>query len=714
MGRFFERTDDTGKITTFWFDYPGEKVNKISPDVLDELEAMLKELALENPKALLIRSRKEDIFIAGADLKTFQEAFHNIQLAEKLIDKGHAVFRYMESLPFPTIAVIDGVCLGGGTEFILSCTYRVATDNPKVQIGLPEVNLGIFPGWGGTQRLPRLIGLEQGVMMIVTGKPVDSKKALKLHLVDKVVSKEFLEDALHAFVDKILSKNGAEEVLSYRRTVSFRNFLLEKNPLGRSFLFNRFKKGIDEKTKGFYPAPLIAADLIERTASMSKDEGLNEEVKTFKTLLHSHTEIPKNLIDLFFIQEEIKKNPGLTSKAAPMPIKKAGLIGAGTMGGGIAFILSQKDIPVRFKEINQEALGKGYGHVFSLYQKEIKRKKIPKEIADRKFQLVSGTLNYDGFKQADIVLEAALENIDVKKQVYKELEEIIRDDALIATNTSTITIKNLSEGMKHPERLIGMHFFNPPEKMPLVEIIQGEKTSPVAVETAAALCKKLGKMGLVVKDCPGFLVNRIFAAGANEAGYLLEEGVPMHDIESEIVSFGMPMGPFTLADEVGNDVAYKAFTVIENAYPPRMKQPIITKLMDENKLWGKKSGQGYFLYDNGTKKRENPKIALLLKGAKSRRSPKEGEIKERFLLSMINEAARCLEEKIVPSPKHIDIALLYGMGFPAFRGGLLKYADTIGAKKIVERLKSYESEFGVRFNPCALLTEMAESGKTFY
>lgn len=712
MGRFFEKTIASDRVATLWFDYPGEKVNKISPAVLDELESMLRELAIENPKALVIRSKKADIFIAGADLKIFQEAFNDQSIAENLIVRGHAVFGQMESLPFPTIAVIDGVCLGGGTEFILSCTYRVATDNPKVQIGLPEVNLGIFPGWGGTVRLPRLIGLEQGVTMIVTGKAVDAKKAYKLKLVDALLSKEFIEEGLKTFVDRILSKKGALDIIKRRKDSSFKSMLLEKNPLGRALLFRNVRKAILEKTKGFYPSPLIAADLIDRNASKSKDDALKEEVKTFKNALSDNRDIAKNLIDIFFVQEEIKKNPGIKERSPGKTIKNAGLIGAGTMGGGIAFILSQKDIPVRFKEIDAAAVGRGYGHIWQLYQKEIKRKRLIKEIAIRKFHLVSGTVDYTGFKRMDIVIEAALEIVDIKRKIYKELEEVIRPDAIIATNTSTITIKSLCEGMRFPERLVGMHFFNPPEKMPLVEIIQGEKTALEVVETAVLLCKKLGKTALVVKDCPGFLVNRIFAASANQAAAMLEEGVSLSEIELEILKFGMPMGPFTLADEVGNDVAYKAFDVIEKGYGERMKQPHMAKWMDVNKLYGKKSGEGYFVYDHGNKVGENPKVIAFL-GSK-KKIPRENEIRDRFVLAMINEAARCLEEGIVPSPQHIDMALLYGMGFPAFRGGLLKYADSIGSEKIVDDLKELEREFGASFTPCELLKDMAASGKTFY
>lgn len=714
MGKFFEKSV-AGDVATLFFDYPGEKVNKISPEVLDELDSILEGCSKENLKALVIRSKKEDIFIAGADLKTFEAAFDKMEIAENLIEKGHSVFNRLEALPFPSIAVIDGVCLGGGTELALACSFRIATDNPKVQIGLPEVNLGIFPGWGGTQRLPRLIGLEQGVMMIITGRPVDGKKAFKLKLIDQLAPKEFLEDTLKAFIGKVSSKKGQGEILSKRANHSFRSLLIEKNPFGRVFLFDRAKKGIMEKTKGFYPAPLIALDLIKKTSSLPLKKGLQEEIAAFRASLHDNQLIAKNLIDIFFAQEEIKKNAGAYEKVDPMPVKRAGLIGAGTMGAGIAYVISKKEIPVRFREISLEAMAKGYAHVSQLIYKEVKKKKLTREQGLRQQHLVSGGLDLSGFNQVDIVIEAALENIDVKKKIYQELESVLRPDAIIATNTSTLMIDKLAEGMLHPERLIGMHFFNPPEKMPLVEIIKGEKTAPRVVSTAVEFCKKLGKTALVVKDCPGFLVNRIFAAAANEAGWLLQEGVPMKLIEETILSFGMPMGPFTLADEVGNDIAYKAFQVIEKAYGDRMKQPKLSQLMDENKLLGKKSGEGYFLWVNGKEKKENPKVQeLIVKVAAPKREATKKEIEERFVLSMINEASRCLEEGIVPSSKHLDMALLYGIGFPPFRGGLLKYADTIGSKEIADKLRRFEVDLGPRFSPSPLIREMAKSGRKFY
>ncbi|CRX38502.1 3-hydroxyacyl-CoA dehydrogenase NAD-binding domain-containing protein [Estrella lausannensis] len=714
MGKYFEKSVKAD-VATLWFDYPGEKVNKISPEVLEELDTLIGECSGEKLKALVIRSKKEDIFIAGADLKTFEAAFGKMEIAENLIERGHAVFNKLEALPFPTVAVIDGVTLGGGTELALACTFRIATDNPKVQIGLPEVNLGIFPGWGGTQRLPRIIGLEQGVMMIITGRSVDAKKAFKLKLVDSLVPKEFLDEYLNRFVEKVSAKKGRDDILSKRGATTFRSFLLEKNPFGRVFFFDQAKKGIMEKTKGFYPAPLIALDLMKKTATVPLKRGLEEEVRTFKASLRDNQQIAKNLIDIFFAQEEIKKNAGAYEKVEAMPIKRAGLIGAGTMGAGIAYVITKKDIPVRFREINLEAMGKGYAHVSQLIHKEVKKKKLTKELGVRQFHHVSGGLDLSGFNQVDIVIEAALENIDIKKKIYAELESVLRPDAIIATNTSTLMIDKLAEGMRHPERLIGMHFFNPPEKMPLVEIIKGEKTAPVVVSPAVEFCKKLGKTPLVVKDCPGFLVNRIFAAAANEAGWLLQEGVPMKEIEEAILSFGMPMGPFTLADEVGNDIAYKAFHVIENAYGERMKQPQMAQLMDENKLLGKKTGEGYYIWTNGSGKKENPKVQeLLVKAGGKKRESSKKEIEERFVLAMVNEASRCLEEGIVPSSRHLDMALLYGIGFPPFRGGLLKYADTIGSKEIVDKLRRFEIDLGRRFQPSPLLSEMAKSGKGFY
>lgn len=714
MTEYFKYKEE-GEVGYLIFDYPSEKINKISPDVLDDLEQKLDALSSKPIKALAITSAKEDIFIAGADIKIFEKAFENPAIAEKLIDRGHAVFRKLASLPIPTVAAINGVCLGGGTELALACKFRVASDSPKVQIGTPEVNLGIFPGWGGTQRLPRLVGLEEGTNLILTGKSVDAKKAFKLKLVDAVLPKEFFKEELQKFMISIESKEKQKELIDKRKKGGLKKLLLEDNPMGRSLFFYMANKKLQETTKGHYKAPELALDVIKRTYALPLDEGLKEEVAVFKKGLQKDFSNSKNLINLFFASEEVKKNPGMDLPKDVPKINRAAVIGAGTMGAKIAYLLTSKDIPVRLKDLNWNLLGKGYGTVFEIYQILVKKRKFTKEQADRKFQLLSATKDYSGFKQADLVIEAAVENLEIKNKIFSELEAILSEEAIIATNTSSLVIDSMAKTLKHPERFIGMHFFNPPDRMPLVEIIPGSKTSKETIARVVNLCKTLGKTAVVVKDVPGFLVNRVFATAANEASWLLEEGIDMETLDKKMTSFGMPMGPFVLADEVGNDIVYKVFNVIENAYGERMKQPEIMKLMVENQYLGKKNGKGFYLWKGERKGEKNPGIKRLLSKTqkpKTALDPREAE--ERILFSMINEASRCLGESVAASPTYIDLALVYGTGFPPFRGGLLRYADERGIPYIVERLKVFEKKYGSRFAPSQVLLEKASKKEKFY
>lgn len=702
-------------IATLVFDLPNEKVNKFSIPVLNELEAILSDLAKNSKvKALVIRSAKPDIFIAGADLKTFEDAFLDPPLVEKIIRRGHEVFDRLTELPFPTIAVIDGVCLGGGTEFALACKYRLVTDNPKTQIGLPEVTLGIMPGWGGTQRLPRLIGLQEALNMILTGKSVDGKKAYKIKLADAISHPEFVDAKLAEFLEECTTREGQLAIYKRRRLHGIRHALMEANPIGRALLFHLARKSVLSKTKGHYPAPLVALNVLKETATMNLKDGLNYEIEAFAKAVPNKFQKAINLIKLFFANEALKKNPGLPEGVKAKEVKSGAVIGAGTMGAGIAWLFSNADIPVRFKDINWKVVAKGYESAYGIYKKLLKIRKIkPYEVA-RKFQLLSGTVDYSGFSRADIVIEAATENLDLKHKIFAELEEVVRPDAIIASNTSSLPISEMSKHLKHPERFLGMHFFNPPNRMPLVEIIAGEKTSPEALATAVELCKRFKKVPLIVRDCPGFLVNRIFAAAANESSWMLQEGVEMERLDRIVTDFGMPMGPCALSDEVGNDVAYKVFHTFEDSYGPRMRSPQIVKAMFDAGLYGKKTSKGYYIYD-GKVSKENIEVKALLKRIDGPRiNNTDQEILDRFILGMVNEAARCLEEGIVSDPMYVDMALLYGMGFPPFRTGLLHYADKQGIPKIVETLKEFSKRYGERFTPCDKLVDMARNNESFY
>lgn len=718
MGDAFKLSVNQEGIAILLFDLPGEKVNKLSLPELEELERMLDQAASNTSiKAMVITSGKENIFIAGADLHTFEESFKEPPIAEKLLNYGHKIFNKLEELPFPTIAVINGACLGGGMELALACTYRVATDNPKTLLGLPEVTLGIIPGWGGTQRMPRLIGLAESLPMILGGKPMNAQKAWKLKLVDAILPAEFLDDAVHKFVSAILNPYEQKKIKQRRQRGGVQTLLLEGNPIGRSLLFNKAEKDVKIKTKGHYPAPIVALNLIRETYTLPLKEGLKREIETFVGSLPNKFVNAKELIHLFFTQEALKKDPGASVDVKPKKISAAGVLGAGTMGSGISWLFSNSNVPVRLKDIDWKAVGKGYGAAYSIYSKLVKDKRMKPNEAKLKFHLLSGTVDYSGFKNADIVVEAAVESLELKHKLLKELETVVRPDTVIGTNTSSLTLAAMSSEMDHPERLVGMHFFNPPNKMPLVEVVAGEKTSPEAIATAVDISRKLGKTPIVVRDCPGFLVNRIFVIGANEIMRMYEEGMGYERLEKVMLDFGMPMSPFALADEVGNDVGYKVGKAFFEAYGSRMAVPVIMEAMYAHELWGKKTRRGFYIYE-GEKKKFNPKVAKLRKeiGHSNKEAAmhlSDQDILDRALLSMINESARCLQENIVSKPEYLDMAMVMGTGFPPFRGGLLRYADSLGIAYVYERLKAFQGRYGERFEPCALIVQMQRDNLAF-
>lgn len=714
MRNVFELRLSPQGVAEIIFDSKNEKVNTFSVPVLEELEKIVDSIAdNQEIKLLVIKSGKESVFIAGADLHSFEPAFDNPSIAEKIIRTGHRVFSKLQKLPFPSLAVIHGACLGGGLECALSCSYRMVSDHPKTQLALPEVTLGIYPGWGGTQRLPRLVGLENGLNMILSGKAVNAKTAWKMGLADHIVPWQFLEEKTNTFIQQLLTSQGQTKILEKRNKKTLRKSLLESNRLGRKILYRLSEKEIYNRTKGRYKAPLIALRVIEETYPLPLEEGLKKEADTFIENIPEGFSQAKYFISLFFTQEALKKDPGVSVPVEPVMVKEASVLGAGTMGATLGWLLTNNGILTRLKDISWEFVGKGYGTVKALYNKGVKNKKIPAYEADRKFDLLSGAIDYSGFRNLDFVLEAVTENLDLKKKIFSEVEAVVSEKALIASNTSSLTIHEMAEGMQHPERFVGMHFFNPPNKMPLVEVVAGPKTSPDAVASAVELSKRLGKTPIVVGDCPGFLVNRIFMQGANEVLYLLQEGVDQETIAKKLLDFGMPMDPFVLADEVGNDVAYKVNKTFEKAYGDRMKGPRLLELIYEAKLFGKKDSKGFYLYE-GDKKRHNPEIAKLNASiAKSGDRPKENEIIPRFTLVMINEAAHCLQEGIIKNPAYLDMALIMGIGFPPYRGGLLRYADELGIDKIVNQLQSF-SKYGARFQPAPLLLEMKEKGSKFY
>lgn len=708
----FTLTVDSDGIAICVFDLPGEKVNKFNIQTLETLNKLLDELKTRKDiKALAFQSGKKDIFIAGADLKQFEPAFDDPILGKKFIDLGQNTFQKIAELPFPTVAAVNGACMGGGTEFILACTYRIASDSPKTSIALPETTLGIIPGWGGTQRLPKLIGLQSGVEAIVSGKPFKAPKALKAGLVDALYAPEFQDEKVKEFTKLITTDAGRKKALSRRHKDGFKEWLLEKNPIGRKILFSQAKKAIMKQTKGHYPAPLLALDVIEKTYGMPIKEGLKIEGTAFIDNADKNVAIAKYLIGLFFGQEELKKQGGFQGELPKGALpKQAAVIGAGTMGGGISYLFANQTIPVRIKDINWDAIGKGIATSFELFKKAAKKKKIGFNEASNRFHELSWTIDYNGFEKVDFTVESAVENVEVKHQIYSDLEAAVSEKAVIATNTSSLTVDELSSKMKRPERFVGMHFFNPAPLMPLVEIIPGKNTSKEALADTIELAKKLGKTPLVVGDCHGFLVNRIFMMGANESFFLLEQGVSVEELDKTLLKFGMPMGAGELADEVGIDVTYKVAKVLEKAYGDRFKVPLLLQKLYDAKLLGKKVGKGIYLNKNEL----NPEAVSIIKSFDGKNQISKEEIIERYMLSMINEASRCLEENVVAKAHYVDLAMIFGTGFPPFRGGVLAYADKIGIQAVYQGLQKLEKKEGARFKPSNLIASMARDNKKFY
>jgi 3-hydroxyacyl-CoA dehydrogenase/enoyl-CoA hydratase/3-hydroxybutyryl-CoA epimerase len=703
MVQAFELKVDQAGIATLTFDLKGEKVNKFSPEVLDELEKVIDQAAADKSiKCLILKSGKEGIFIAGADLNTFKEAEKNPSLIHTIIDKGHRVFDKLQNLPFPTVALIDGVCLGGGTECALACTYRIATDNPKTSIGLPETQLGIFPGWGGTQRLPRLIGLQNALQIILTGKPVDGKKASKMGLVDLFVPARFAEERAYQFATSAKLKRPD-------RKVKFTEYLLEGNPLGRKLLFKKARDGVLKVTKGHYPAPLVALDLIEETHSLPLKEGLKREKERFEATIGNELSDSIHLINLFFINEALKKQPE-GAKVEPAKVQSAGVLGAGTMGGGIAWALSNANIDVRMKDVNWDAVAKGYEEASKTYHKLVQKKKLQPWEANQKFHRIIGTTDYRGFRNCDFVIEAIVENLDVKRKVLKEIEDVVAPDAIIATNTSSLKVEDICAEMKHPERFVGMHFFNPVSLMPLVEVVAGPKTSPRAIATVVELCKRMKKTPIVVGDCSGFVVNRVFMNAANEVLKMLEEGVPMEKIEKSLGDFGLPMSPFLLMDEIGIDVTYKVSKEFEQVYGERMKIAPLLEKVYQMKLLGKKGGKGFYIHE-GKNAVPNPEIFKLIT---KQSNLSEEEIVQRPIFLMVNEASRCLGENVIKDPGNLDMALIMGTGFPPFRGGLLRYAQDQGIGNVRNKLSEFAVKYGDRYKPTSYLEELDRKGQQFF
>jgi len=689
---------ETDKILRVDFDAPGTEVNVLSFDNLSELNQVLDGLSgRSDMKAILFTSSKKRIFIAGADINEIR----NISTQADAIDKaeqGKAIFQKIEDLKCPTISVINGACLGGGYELSLACDWRVAADSPAVKIGLPEVNLGILPGFGGSIRLPLLLGLQKALPLILAGRVVSAKQALKNGMVDQVYAPETLiEDAMKLALKAVKRPKGIGLPGHFERLV-----------LAPLAIYPAARKNVLKKTKGQYPAPLKTLDLIEKSYGINRAKAFRMESEFFSEL--AVTDISKNLIRLFFMNERYKKLPWTKLQSTQPPVKKCGIIGAGVMGGGIAQLVSYRDIPTAIKDISQPALEGALREAGRIYQGAVDRGKLKPEAMHTKMELINIEATDEDLAASDLIIEAVVEDLGIKQKVFKEWSAKISPETVLASNTSSLPVTKMAEVATHPERVIGLHFFNPVHRMPLVEIINTEFTSEETLERTVQFARTLGKTVIVTKDAPGFLVNRLLLPYMNEAAFLIQEGVPPETIDYAARKFGMPMGPIELVDQVGIDVGYKVAHILQNAFGERMMVATILNTAYEKKLLGKKSGRGFYIYEGKTVT-TNPELNL-----PSGKSPLEVDmIIKRLIYVMINEAARCLAEKVIDEPATVDMGMVMGTGSPPFRAGLLHYADALGTASILKDLEAlHHDRNAIRFEPCAYLKSLGEANKPFY
>jgi len=633
---------DPSGVAWVVFDDPDAKVNLFNAGVFARLDKILDELQQRKPKGVVFISGKPDIFIAGADIKEL-ERIRDAAHAEELSRAGQRIFGKIEKLDVPTVAAINGACLGGGCEMVLACTARVASDNRKTQIGLPETQLGIVPGWGGTQRLPRLIGLRAALGIIVPGGSVDAVRALKIGLVDAVVPAVALRHAALAALDKPIHRKA-----------------------GRwppAFIVRRIaRKQVLTRTRGHYPAPLKAIEVAGR--------GFDAEARALGEV--AATGQCKNLIRVFFLREKYSKLRVEGVEPIKKKIEKVGVLGAGVMGAGIAQWCSARGLTVRLKDVKPEFVASGMKRIADTYREAVKRRRITPLDMEHGMARVHPTTEYTGFGSCDLVIEAVLENIEIKRALYGELTPLLGEQCVIASNTSAIPIDELAEATGRPERFVGIHFFNPVHRMPLVEIVRGTKTTPAVLAAALEFAKQLKKIPVVVSGTPGFLVNRLLMPYLNEAGVMLGEGFGVKAIDEAMLDFGWPMGPLRLIDEVGIDVAVDVAGELASAFRDRMTVAPILQQLHQQKLKGRKGGAGFYIY-KGRRERLNSALGL-----RSSTRVSTDAVQKRLMAVMIAEAKRCLGEQVVASEDDVDVGMIFGTGFPPFRGGLVKWARDTG------------------------------------
>lgn len=691
-------------------DLPGKKVNVLSSGAMAWLGEQIGRLRDDPPAGLVIVSGKPDSFVVGADL----EELATLEDSESVVDllkRGHELVGRLVDLPFPTVAAIHGPCLGGGLELALACRYRVATSGSKTKLGLPEVQLGLIPGLGGTQRLPRLIGVPSALDLILTGRQLDARRAQKLGLVDEICHPA----DLRAAAEKLARASGAARIGIEKRRGKGQGLAaraagwLAKVPVAAdSLVYGKARAGVLQKTGGHYPAPLVAIDIVREGMRRPLARALDLEAGAFAELVVS--DVAKSLIGLFFLKTRGEARAAAIAKGA-LPVETIGVLGAGFMGSGVAQLAAEKGYRVVLKDQNPAAVGRGMGFCRERFRERVVRRRMTEAQMRQAMGRIQGTVDDRPFSRVDLAIEAVFEDLEVKKKVIQAVEAVAPERLIFASNTSTLPIGKIAASSARPERVVGMHFFSPVHKMPLLEVIRHPGTSDEALATAVAVGRKLGKTLIVVSDGPGFYTSRILATFLNEAAWLLVEGASIEQVDAALSGWGFPVGPFALLDEVGLDVAAHAGRTMAEAFSDRIETPeVFGKMLADGRL-GRKAGKGFYTYGKGPK-RVDPGVYELL-GWRPKEIP-TAEITERCVLQMLNEAVRCLEEGILASPEDGDVGAIFGLGFPPFRGGLFRTADRWGAGTTLGLLESLAARHGRRFAPAARLVEMAERGDRFY
>ncbi len=679
-------------ICILTFDRAESSANIFDRATLEELDAELD--ALDGSRGLIFTSAKDAIFVAGADLHSIKGM--SMEDLRGFIELGQRVFNKIVALRIPTVAAIHGVALGGGYELCLACDYRVASNDRATRVGLPETQLGILPAWGGCTRLPKLIGVPKALDIILGGKTAPARQGLKLGLVDELVSREYLLRVAKRWLAK-----------GKRKTAWLHS--LPVNAVLSGFAAPKARADIEKRTHGHYPAITKALEVVTLGASESLEAAsLARERDAILELVPLET--TKNLLRLFSLQERAKKlTYGPASTGKELPFKNAAVIGAGIMGAGIAQWLSARGIRTVLRDVDPDRVAAGMGAISKLYADGVRRRTFTAVEARSGLERIAPASTEVPLHRVDVVIEAAVEKMEIKKTIFQRLDDLTRPDAVLATNSSALSITELARATRHPGRVVGIHFFNPVHKMQLVEVVRGEDTAPETVQGAVRFVQKIGKLPVVVKDSPGFLVNRILLPYMIEAGALFEAGAAVEDIDAAMLAFGMPMGPLRLIDEVGVDISEHVAATLSRAFPDRMRIPAILPRMIQAGLLGRKNGKGFYVHPKGRGEEPhvNPAVLALRQGGGTWTRE---ELQRRMVLLMVNEAARCLEEGLVDTPGDVDFAMVMGTGFAPFRGGPLRYADHAGLDNIRTQLAALAGTAGPAFTPCSLL----ETRPSFY